>query len=343
MRNFKIAFITFAVAGVLIAQTPGVAQQSSTGSGGGIPETPEKIAKRAAAHELSSSAKRLFEEAKWAESVAKTNESLPLYEQLDEPPGTFVYWTLAKAQQKLGNFPAASEAYRQMTRRVSVRHPDLGGDIGSDFPDRTKVDYIRFLATQGREADAKAVYYSLMRQSIISYPEIEKMNEEPFPVLIVFDQDANGDYWEYTPERIILASQLVAWKKSGGKFYLSKGERPETNDVDHPMERIELAKSLFPGSYLPYAYAALGETRELNEAKLNHALTLAKNQRERDYIEKARTWFKADYFDRREPDFPTMTDASAERKKITLLETARLALVQDHSSVSCGKIYGKGF
>ncbi|MFM9872680.1 MAG: hypothetical protein ACKVQS_04345 [Fimbriimonadaceae bacterium] len=83
---------------------------------------------------------------------------------------------------------------------------------------------------------------------------------------------------------------------------------------------------------------------ELDEDKIACARTLARSDRERDWVDKAKLWFSTDYFVRRDdPAFPAMVDANALRRQIPVVEQARLNLLQNYSTVSCGKLYGKGF
>lgn len=72
--------------------------------------------------------------------------------------------------------------------------------------DEFMFDYAMLLHEIGRNQDAKLVYYALLR-SLTGYGE-------PFPFVVVFDQDAEGEVWAFTPRdlgaALLMARTLVA-------------------------------------------------------------------------------------------------------------------------------------
>lgn len=288
------------------------------GSGpSGYPSDPAVLAKLDQAAVLQREAYRHLEKKEWTLCVSKSEQAFALLENVGFPAYSENYWYLAQAQTALGNKEAASEAYRQAVRWK------VEGDISVGSATKVLPDYIAFLVSEYRYDDAKAVYYALLR-NLPDNKKPSQMGTEPYPFLVVFDPDPNGDYWEFTPERVVLAAQLVSSGFGGEEF----------------IALLDQAETVFPGWCFPAVYKALKGSDEVDDVLIAQAKTLAKTQRERDWIDGATFWFKADYFERDEPDFPVRIDANSERKKISFLETARLQLVENHSAVSCGKTSG---
>ncbi|MFM9874061.1 MAG: hypothetical protein ACKVQS_11430, partial [Fimbriimonadaceae bacterium] len=239
MTHIKI----LTIAAILTMNSSAIGQ---IGSGGGTPEDPVVRQKQENARHLEAEAKTFFDKSEWSACVAKLNEALLIYEDINKPPGTFVYWRLARAYRFLGEIPKASFAYKEMTRLLP------NGELSADNADETLLDYIEFLAQTGREEDAKIVYYSFMRKATRMSDSKSDMNFEPFPILIVFDQDTMGDYWDYTPSRIVLAAKLMVRNKNHESHTLETGEV-----IDLAQQLLDEAKLLFPGWYLPYAYESM--------------------------------------------------------------------------------------
>ncbi len=303
------------------------------GSGAGTPPDPIVESKLVIARKLSNEAEALFKKGHWAASVAKAQESLIIFEDVDQPPGTHLYWRLARSHVALGNFEAADMAFKQMVRLLPR------GELASDNADVTLPAYIEFLADMGREEDAKHVYYSLVREeTFVGVKSLNSMGDEQFPVLIIFDQDAQGDYWPYTPGRIKLATRLAVEHLKGNVKVIDGVRR------DFSQELMDAAKIQFPGWYLPFAYEMIKNLDEIDEAKVASVRSLTRSDREREWIDKALRWYAADGADQLDPNqFQDMVHADRLRQQIPLLEQKRLELMANPTSVSCGKAYGKGF
>lgn len=303
------------------------------GSGGGTPPDPIVENKLVVARKLSNESEALFKKGQWAASVAKAQESLIIFQDVDRPPGTHLYWRLARAQVALGNMGAADSAFKQMVRLMPK------GELAADNFNVTLPAYIEFLADMGREEDAKHVYYSLVRElTYIGVKSSNSMSDEPFPVLIIFDQDSQGDYWPYTPGRIKMATRLAIEQLLANSKVIDGVRR------DLAQELMDAAKVQFPGWYLPYAYESRDPFGEIDEEKIAYARSLTRSDREREWIEKAIRWGKADSIEQLDPHlWADMVHADKLRQQIPLLEQKRLELMANPTSVSCGKEYGKGF
>jgi|GEM_PF-4813304 len=296
----------------------------------GLPDDPVIKAKRERADLISLESSKFFYQKKWVETIERGSAATAIHRELGSWPGSHLYGNMAWSYLKLGDIVNANNSFKEMTRLVD---PPRGMEFSQDIHviDMFTVAYIEFLALQGRENDAKAVYYALMRFLSKSTEKVS-MGAEPFPFLVVFDEDANGDYWEYTPERMILATKMAVMSKLSSSYF----DLETLTTKKHP-ELVEQAKSAFPGWYYPYAMQAIDEFYEVDEAKVVEALYKARNQRERDWINHGVAWFRASSVERAVPGFIHEIDCRAEQRKIRLLETSRIALMENYNTVSCGK------
>lgn len=112
------------------------------------------------------------------------------------------HYELAKALALVDRVDEALEQYKQAFRWAPGAK--RLGTNGPPFP-YVHLDYAILLARAGRAEDAKAVYYDALRD--YNYPPSHY--KEPVPFLVLFDPEPGMTYWEYSPEKLILAARTV--------------------------------------------------------------------------------------------------------------------------------------
>jgi tetratricopeptide (TPR) repeat protein len=109
---------------------------------------------------------------------------------------------LAKAFTKAGRIEEALASYRQVFKWDAKRN-DLIVGTGSILG--PSMDYAILLARAGKAEEAKAMYYFGMR----NFNRQEIRDNEPVPMLVVFDADPEGVVWQYSPSMLEAAALLI--------------------------------------------------------------------------------------------------------------------------------------
>ncbi len=226
--------------------------------------------------ELTRAADALFNSGKFKEAIPAYRIAIDAERQLTpySHPGTS-YHHLALALEHESRFIEALEAYRSMTYWDPDPHVTMKLNTAS-FATASLMDHAILLARQGRAQDAKDIYYAGLRE----LPPLTG-REEPVPLLVVFDRDADGEaqgeVWEYTPQRLEAAA-LMAKAIVTGRY----------------KEEFALAAEagrLAPGWSLPVAYQAYWDRfAKDRDARFDVAARLAKSDAEREAIAWARSW-----------------------------------------------------
>jgi tetratricopeptide (TPR) repeat protein len=219
----------------------------------------------------------LVREAKYVEALAVFQESLEIELGWWGPhrvsSGTY-YW-MAKIHQKLGNRSQALDAYRLAFKRQTYAAEPYVRVSNGALVDEFVLDYALLLNDAGRHQDAKVLYYSLLR-NLTGYGE-------PFPFVVVFDQDAEGEVWEFTPQNLE-AALLMARTLVASTTHALPGDVTR----EEARRRVRELKPDWAYPLVQQAWATRSE--EKRNALFDQAEALARTPAERDAIRKVRTF-----------------------------------------------------
>jgi tetratricopeptide (TPR) repeat protein len=229
--------------------------QVGSGQDGGFRASPEERAKH-------DEVRRLCREARAREAAEDLPGAITLYREAIQLEATQLGWS-ATAQSQLANclhfagrHREAVEEYRKAFR-WSLSNKDISTNGGTEG--NSKVNYALSLAKLDRREDAKAVYYSALRDF-----KFDDREAEPVPFIAVFDPDPEGLFYEYTPERFEAACLLLRCRQEG-----------------FPWTRLEEIRRLWPEWFLaPLAFAA----KSRDPLLLDEADSLARSPLEREIV-----------------------------------------------------------
>jgi tetratricopeptide (TPR) repeat protein len=176
----------------------------------GRPISPEVMAKQAEVNALRDQAKALIK-------AGRPSEAVPILESAatleDSPPlvfGSTAKYELAKLLTNLGREPEALAVYRRAFKWDPNR-----GDLTINGPPALQIsmDYAILLARSGKAEEAKAIYYWGLRL----LNRIQTRHTEVVPLLVVFDPEPEGVFWEYSPQRLEAVAAMLKGT-NGGTF-----------------------------------------------------------------------------------------------------------------------------
>ena len=169
------------------------------------------------------------------------------------------HYGLAKALTLANRPKEALEAFR-----AAIRWDPGSGELGWTEGIYVVLDYVMALARAGRLEDAKAVYYSYLRKQTVN------ALTEPFPFLVVFDDDPNMATWALSEENLIAVATML----------LAQGHEPGGTESVARAEAVRLMK---PDWIMPAIFLASVKSEDWRR-DLELARKLARSQEERQWV-----------------------------------------------------------
>lgn len=264
---------------VLHCLIAGQADAQHVGGGKTIPPPdPAFLAMQSKVGQLRDRASELVKEDKHMDALAVLQECLDIEVRwwgLDKVNST-TYYRMAKIHQKLGNRTQALDAYRlALQRQKYAGEPYVRVSVNGPLQDEFLFDYAMLLHQVGRNQDAKMLYYALLR-NLTGYGE-------PFPFVVVFDPDAEGEVWEFTAQNLE-AALLMA------RTLIPSTPHALPGDVTREAARLRV-RELKPNWACPLVQQAWATRSEgKRDALFDQAEALARSATERDAIRRIRTF-----------------------------------------------------
>ncbi len=271
MINMKPILLTVAI----LSSALGLSQHPG---GGKYVPTAEEKALFQQLRQLEVASDELYSEGKFTEALAKLNETIPLYKPLKLASDTGFFQRRARIYVSLGQLDDARQAFREGF--VYGEGPTLSA-TGHLNGVRFQTAYAKFLSSTGDHDAAQMIFYNDMLGHALS-AEFKAGPSAP-ALLLTFQPDAKGDYWEYSPARLE-AAMLV--------------QHQLVNLAKYNPDLLPKAMELFPEWYYPYLLKACvtDEILPVSErmATLNEAQSRARTDQERVWIGQVRTILELD-------------------------------------------------
>ncbi len=271
----KIATI-LAVTALLTLPLTVMAQDPINGSSPPRELTPELRAASIALGTHLEAAQRLRKEGKFEEALAEAAQAVPYIFKMGWDTYVPLAQEIADIYLAMGRPDVALKAYRDGYQWIgdqfsSHRYSTKPGD-----PLTFISEYALALAKYGRPEQAQMIYYS----------EMLGRQNNPWtwtpPLLLTFEADSTGDYWEYSEIRLHAAMLILDSLSS------------RTIGPNLPKR----ASELFPEWYYPYMVQAVmdSDTMTLAEREqlLDTAYTKARTDQERQWVEDVRSVIRLD-------------------------------------------------
>lgn len=251
--------------------------------GGGsvaLPSDPAEDAKLARATQLIEDATSLLRAGNDQGAISMLNQAA----EVEASMQTFyprAKYRLARIYVKQNRIADALAAYRACftwyprAQWGGIKRADIkGGGI------QTIMEYAILLAKEGRAEDAKAMYYYGLR----SHMGPMSRSQEPAPFLLVFDPDAEGNYWEYTPQRLEAAAFMVQAMLTDGVTDFASNVRTTVDQL------VERALALNPDWFYPVLFNANRKNLDSSsrEQLTTQAETMARPGLERQLVARFR-------------------------------------------------------
>lgn len=223
----------------------------------------------------------LMSEKKYDETIALFRGVVRLWNETGRF-STRNYYDLAQALTAANRIEEALDAYRH-----GVIYEPAKGELWINASQTSyAMDYAILLAKCERADEAKAVYYyGLRRFNEQTHPggkdyEAIGGHQEPFPFLVVFDQDPSMTVWQYTPERLTAAALLIKLAGLG----------PQA--TPHAMKQV---RDTAPDWINPAMYMVWQGVVDRKEAdRFAEAASLARTPEEREWVSAYRDVFESD-------------------------------------------------
>lgn len=189
MKTLSIFVVTVAA---ILASSFGNAQTRVI-----IPDPPEVTA-------LKQRYSQLLDQARGCERASRLEEALVLYGKAIEAASSLrnhdlgAYYGKARCYERLGRIDDALGAYRQ----AFLWNESVGDITPSRMP--AMMQYSLLLAKQGRNEDAKAIYYLALRSLSGRSRRVEQT-----PFLVVFDPEPGAIVWEFSEARLEAAATML--------------------------------------------------------------------------------------------------------------------------------------
>lgn len=238
---------------------------------GGHPPDPSEIAKD---HQVDT----LCQQAYVLIRANRAEEAIPIFEQAREIERTKQLFSadasfeMGRNYIRMGRDALALDAYKQCMFWDSQKHDVFVGVGYWPFA----MEYAILLARNGKEEEAKAMYYEGLRQFNAGASGDRLL--EPAPFLVVFDSEAEGVCWDYTPQRLEAAALMLEVLTGN---WMDRATRIVTK-TDDTIRRIRL---LAPDWFYPVLYRAAKGWRSTASAPLvDQADALAKPGLEKQLV-----------------------------------------------------------
>ena len=262
---------TTLIIGLLVASLNlALAQGGSTFKG--IPA--EELALHDKANGAIHRGREFLKENKLEEAIAAFREAILIHREANRRFGGFTgsgYYELAKALTMADRPQEALVAYKSAFQWDPKRKDFVLGGPASRF----LMDYAILLAKNGREEDAKLVYHFYLSRHHNLYAG---GYIEPFPFIVVFDEDPSMTVWEYTPERLIAAATMAR--------LAADGDRLTGDGALETTKKVKLVEATSPDWAFPSVYRFRNMTYPEGREFLDFAFGLAANDDERAWINK---------------------------------------------------------
>lgn len=232
------------------------------------PERPEETVQRNERSKLMDQASLLANEGRLDEAISVLEKAAAIEAKL---PGFHAVsqYELARVLVQVGRSEEALKAYAKVFR-WNDRRGDL--EVGTGEVVMPIMDYAILLAQTGRSEEAKAMYYFGLRNLNLQ----GERSKEPVPFVVVFDEEADGVVWEYSPEKLQAAALMA-------KLVTGASSPRVTADA---LRQIE---SLVPGWFYPVLWKSANRLgKDEKEKGLTEANRLAKTDAERRLLAKYR-------------------------------------------------------
>lgn len=275
------------------------------------PPSAEELAKWQRASEACKRGRELLKEGRIEEAITAIREAIAIEDTIPSFISSGRY-ELAKALTLAGRVDDALAAYKSAFRWDPKRR-----ELDSNGPPFIflGMDYAILLAKSGKAEEAKAVYYSTLRR----LKDNKRGPQEPFPFLVVFDDDPAMTVWDYSSERLITAATMV--------------KAPDMNTEARTLTMQVRERE--PSWIVPAMHLLTGKW----DQDLQQALLLATNEEERNWV---RTYIDAlaavegheKYLKFKEISMQMAAVGYARRQASVALQDARAWLEQNYSRVA---------
>jgi tetratricopeptide (TPR) repeat protein len=295
---------------------------------------PEELAKMERAGAALSRGRALMKENNVEEAISAFREAIAVHNTMRGFYSSGNY-ELAKALVLAGRPEEALAAYKN-----AINYREDWKDLHVNGPPavRLAMDYAILLAKRGKDDEAKAMYYYGLRAGYNSGPDVQGYIE-PFPFMVVFDEDPSMTVWGYTPERLIAAATMAR--------LATDGDRLTGDGALETTKKVKLVEASSPDWAFPSVYRFRNMTYREGREFLDLAFGLAANDDERAWINKyyealASSQGASDMAQRlRDTERELAAIGHARRRASPVLQQAKLDLEQNWQKVA-GSSSGSG-